>query len=74
MDPVSTARYGMITAENQITASASRIAQMTVPGHEVDLGQEFAGQIEAKEQFTASAQVVQFSGEMWRSLIEALHG
>lgn len=71
MDPLSTARYGMMTAESQISASASRIAQSSVPGHEVDLAQELVGQMEAKQQFTASAQVVRISNEMWRALMDA---
>lgn len=74
MDALSTALSGMVAAENQLTASASDVAQMTVPGHNVDIAKEMVDQVEAKQQFTASAQVVKFSNDMWRSLIEAMQG
>jgi flagellar hook protein FlgE len=62
MDPLSIARYGMMTAEARLTASAG--------DDSVDLAQESVEQVEAKEQFEASAQVVRFSDDMWRSLMD----
>ena len=71
MDALSTAFQGMTSATNQLTASASRVEQMSVPGHDVDLGKEMADQLEAKQQFTASVQVMRIANEMWRTLMDA---
>jgi hypothetical protein len=65
MDPLSIARYGMMTAESRLTASAGRVA-----AGDADLGGEAVEQTLASEQFAASAKVVEFSDEMWRSLMD----
>jgi flagellar basal body rod protein FlgB len=72
MDALNTARNGMTAAQQMVDASATRVAQMTVPGNNVDIVQETATQIQATQQFAASAQVVKFSNEMWNSLMDAL--
>ena len=69
MDPLSTARYGMMAAESRLAASASRVAASDgVDG--VDYAQEVVTQIEAKQQFAANAKVVSFADDMWRALMD----
>jgi len=66
MDPLSIARYGMMSAQDRLAKSAARIAA----GDDVDLASETVEQIKAKTQFEASARVVRFVDEMWRSLMD----
>jgi hypothetical protein len=69
MDPISTARYGMMAAAQQLTASASRIAAS--PGLDgVDYAAEAVAQIEAKQGFKAEVGVIKVADEMWQSLLE----
>lgn len=69
MDPISTARYGMMAATRSLDASASRVARMA--GDEsVDYAKEAVGQIEAKQAFSANAGVIRIADEMWRSLLD----
>ncbi|HKR89019.1 MAG TPA: flagellar basal body rod C-terminal domain-containing protein [Phenylobacterium sp.] len=67
MDPLSIARYGMMSAQDRLARSAARIAS---GGDDVDLASETVEQIKAKTQFEASARVVAFADEMWRSLLD----
>jgi flagellar hook protein FlgE len=67
MDPLSIARYGMISAQDRLAKSAARVAS---GGDDVDLASETVEQIKAKTQFEASAKVVAFTDEMWRSLMK----
>ncbi len=69
MDPLSTARYGMMAAESRLAASASRIANWN-GGDGVDLAQETVEQVQAKVQFEACAKVVGIADEMWRTLLD----
>ena len=66
MDPSSTARYGMMAATQQLTASANRIAA----GGEVDYAGEAVNQIEAKQSFKANVGVIKVADEMWQSLLD----
>lgn len=66
MDPLSIARYGMMSAQDRLAKSAARIAS----GEDVDLASETVEQIKAKTQFEASARVVAFADEMWRTLLQ----
>ena len=66
MDPISTARYGMMAASRQLTASANRIAGS--PG--VDYAAEAVNQIEAKQAFKANVGVIKVADEMWQSLLD----
>ena len=50
MDPISTARYGMMAATQQLNASANRIA---AGGDAVDYATEAVGMIEARQAFKA---------------------
>jgi flagellar hook protein FlgE len=69
MDPLSIARYGMMTAENKLSASAQRVAAWD-GSDGFDYAQEAVTQIEAKQQFSASAKVVSFADDMWRALMD----
>lgn len=68
MDPISTARYGMMAATRQLTLSANRVANL---GNDpsVDYGQEAVNQIEAKQSFKADVQVIKVADQMWQSLL-----
>ena len=66
MDPISTARYGMMAATRQLTASATRIAA----GGDVDYATEAVSQIEAKQAFKANVGVIKVADEMWQSLLD----
>lgn len=70
MDPLSVARYGMMSAETRLSAAAS--AGWT--GDNLDLAQESVDQIEAGRQFAASAKVASIADEMWRSLLDVQAG
>jgi flagellar basal body rod protein FlgG len=69
MDPLITARYGMMAAEQRFQASAARVAQMG-DDDTVDLGKEVVDQIQARNQFTANVHVVRIADEMWRALMD----
>jgi hypothetical protein len=69
MDALNIARYGMMTAENRLAASAGRLAAWD-GGDGVDLAQETVVQLQAKVQFEACAKVVHIADEMWRSLLD----
>jgi len=66
MDPLSLARYGMMTAEARLSASAGRIAA----DGDVDYGHEAVEQIQAAQQFKASVGVARVADEMWRALLD----
>jgi flagellar hook protein FlgE len=66
MDPISTARYGMMAATRQLQGAANRIAA----GGDVDYGAEAVNQIEAKQAFTANVGVIKVADEMWQSLLD----
>ena len=66
MDPISTARYGMMTATAQLTGSASRIAA----GGDVDYAAEAVNQIQAQQSFKADVGVLKVADSMWQSLLD----
>jgi len=70
MDPISTARYGMMAATQQLTASATRVAQAGADDSNVDYAAEAVNQIEAKQAFSANARVVHVADEMWKALLD----
>jgi flagellar basal body rod protein FlgG len=69
MDPLATARYGLMVAEQRFAASASRVARMG-SDDSVDLGQEVVEQVQAKTAFTANTQMIRIADQMWRSLLD----
>jgi hypothetical protein len=69
MDPISTARYGLMAAERRFEASAVRIASMR--GDEsVDVAQEIVGMVQAKTAFSANLSVIRFAQDMWDALLK----
>jgi flagellar hook protein FlgE len=69
MDPISTARYGLMAAERRVSDSASRTARMA--GDEtVDYGHEAVEQVQAKHAFTANVSVIKVADKMWQSLLD----
>ena len=69
MDPLVTARYGLLAAERRFEAAATRVA--AAPGDPgVDVGQELVEVIQAKQAFSANLGVMRFAQDMWRSLLE----
>lgn len=71
MDPISTARYGMMAATQQLAASANRVA---AGGDTVDYASEAVGLIGAKQAFKADVGVIKVADEMWRSLLDLQKG
>ena len=68
MDPIDTARYGLMAASNRFEAAATRIAD--APGDaSVDLGEQFVEVIKARHAFSANLSVIRFARDMWDSLI-----
>jgi flagellar basal body rod protein FlgC len=69
MDPISIARYGMMAATQQLTASASRIAGAASDGN-VDYAREAVTQIQASAAFKADVSVIKVADKMWQSLLD----
>ena len=68
MDPIATARYGLMAASNRFEAAATRI--VGPPGDAgVDLGEQFVEVIQAKHAFSANLSVIRFAQDMWDSLL-----
>jgi flagellar basal body rod protein FlgC len=68
MDPISTARYGMMAATQALTASANRVARLG-QDPSVDYALEAVTQVEARQAFKANVQVIKVADEMWDSLL-----
>ena len=69
MDPISTARYGLLAASQKFEASATRVARAGVDGANTDLAGEAVGQVEAKTAFKANLSVIRIADSMWDSLL-----
>jgi flagellar basal body rod protein FlgC len=71
MDPISTARYGLMAASRRFEASAVNVATMGVEGApETDLAKETVDMIQAKTAFSANVSVIKFADEMWDALLQ----
>ena len=68
MDPISTARYGLMAASAQLSTSASRIAVGGATG-DVDYAREAVTQVEAEQGFKADVAVIRVADSMWQSLL-----
>ena len=66
MDPIATARYGLMAASQRFETSAAKIAQ----GGDGDLVEGIVGLTEAKLAFKANATVIRFAQDMWDSLLD----
>lgn len=69
MDPISTARYGLMAASQRFESAATQIAGMRgddsgdVTGAVVDM-------VQAKHAFSANLTVIRFAQDMWDSLLK----
>jgi len=70
MDPITAARYGMLSATRRFEASAERVARMGDDSSDVDFGRETVEQLSARNQFTASAEIVRIADQMWDALLD----
>ena len=68
MDPIVTARYGLMAASRRFEASAVQIANMR-SDEGVDLGREVVEMVQAKHTFSANLSVIRFAQDMWDSLL-----
>lgn len=66
MDPISTARYGMMAAARQLNEAANRIAG----GGDDDYASEAVNTIEARQAYKANIGVIKVADEMWQSLLD----
>ena len=69
MDPLSIARYGMMAAEQRLSASAARVAGLGPANGALDYASEAVEQIGAKQAFQANIGVIRVADEMWDSLL-----
>ena len=68
MDPIATARYGLMAASNRFETAATRI--VGAPGDtSVDLAREFVEVIQARQAFSANLSVIRYAQDMWDSLL-----
>lgn len=70
MDPISTARYGMMAATRRFETSATNVAHMGVEGKVTDLPGEIVEMVSAKHAFSANVSVIRFAQDMWDSLLK----
>ena len=73
MDPIATARYGLMAASNRFEASATQIANLRGDPN-VDLGAEVVNMVQAKHAFSANLTVIRFAQDMWDSLLKLQTG
>ncbi len=69
MDPISTARYGMMAATRSLDASASRVASMA-GDDSVDYAKEAVGPDRGQQAFSANVGTIKIADKMWRSLLD----
>ena len=69
MDPISIARYGMMAATRQLSASATRVAGMAGDSS-VDYASEAVTQIQARQSFKADVAVIRVADEMMQALLD----
>jgi flagellar basal body rod protein FlgC len=68
MDPIATARYGLMAATRRFEASAVNIANMR-NDESVDLAREVVEMVESRTAFSANLSVIRFAQDMWDSLL-----
>ena len=69
MDPIGTARYGLMAATRRFEASAVQIANMRAD-ETVDVAHEVVEMVQAKSAFSANLTVIRFAQDMWDSLLQ----
>jgi len=69
MDPIATARYGLMAATRRFETAAVEVSQMG--GDEpVDVEGAMVDMIQSKHAFSANLSVIRFSQDMWDSLLK----
>jgi flagellar basal body rod protein FlgC len=69
MDPLVTARYGLLAAERRFDTAAVQVAGLA-GDDTVDLAAETVEMIQAKHAFSANLSVMRFAQDMWASLLQ----
>ncbi len=69
MDPIATARYGLMAASQRFEAAATQIAGMG-GGSTVDLGEQIVEMVQARQAFSGNLSVIRFAQDMWDSLLK----
>lgn len=77
MDPISTARYGLMAASSKFEASAERVARMgaaegpdQAADGDTDIAQNMVDMVQAKQAFSANLTTIRFAQDMWDSLLQ----
>ena len=69
MDPISTARYGLMAASRRFETAAVEVSRMG--GDEpVDVEGAMVEMIQSKTAFSANLSVIRFAQDMWDSLLD----
>ena len=68
MDPIATARYGLMAATQRFETSATQISNMRAD-EGADIGPAVVESVQAEHAFSANLTVVRFAQEMWDSLL-----
>lgn len=69
MDPISTARYGLMAASRRFETAAVEISQMG-GDQPVDVEGAMVEMIQSRHAFSANLSVIAFSQEMWDALLK----
>jgi flagellar basal body rod protein FlgC len=69
MDPISTARYGLMAASQRFESAATHIAGMR-GDDSVEVAGEIVDIVQAKHAFSANLTVIRFAQDMWDSLLK----
>jgi flagellar basal body rod protein FlgB len=69
MDPIATARYGLMAASRRFETAATEVSRMG-GDQPVDVEGAMVEMVQAKAAFSANISVVKFSQEMWDSLLD----
>jgi flagellar hook protein FlgE len=69
MDPIATARYGLMAATRRFEASAVEVSKMG-GSEDVDVAGAMVEMIQSKQAFSANLSVIRFSQDMWDSLLK----
>ena len=69
MDPIATARYGLMAASRRFETAAVEVSQMG-GDQPVDVEGAMVEMIQSKHAFSANLSVMKFSQDMWDSLLD----
>lgn len=69
MDPIATARYGLMAATRRFETAATEVSRMG-GDQPVDVEGAMVEMIQSKHAFSANLSVIGFAQDMWDSLLE----